>query len=194
MFEGINAISVNGWGSLLKALLPWSWGLLVVDLVFFVVLPAGALFGLLYCYRKRAARVLAKDSKGAWRACGAMWHQCFWWSMLIMVVLYFGAKDVLTMDISGAVSFETQYQQTLPGYTTSGKTAENEKAITEKLKNAKSESKARDIHRRPEYKVVRFFFRGFGYIHPFLFTVFDMIFFGWFFWPGFKMRKQGTKI
>ena len=34
MFEGVNAITVDGWGHLLKAFLPTNWALVITDVIF----------------------------------------------------------------------------------------------------------------------------------------------------------------
>jgi hypothetical protein len=190
MFDGVNAISVDGWGSLLKAFLPTSWGLVITDVMFFLEFPAMVLFGLVLFFKKH----VKQDSKGAWRACGAAWAKCFWLAMIAMVVAYFGAKDVLTTSISGTVSFEEEYRASLPGYTKTAKSSDYEKAIAERIRNQSAPIKSKDIRQRPEFKVVRFFCRNYGYIHPFFFTIIDMLLLGWFFWPGFKMKKQGIKL
>lgn len=190
MFDGVNAISVDGWGSLLKAFLPTSWGLVIIDVMFFLVFPAMVLFGLVLFFKKH----VKQDSKGAWLACGAAWMKCFWLAMIAMVVAYFGAKDVLTTSISGTVSFEEEYRASLPGYTKTAKSSDYEKAIAERIRNQSAPMKSKDIRRRLEFKVVRFFCRNYGYIHPFFFTIIDMLLLGWFFWPGFKMKKQGIKL
>ena len=190
MFDGINAITVDGWGRLLKAFVPTSWGLVITDVVFFVVFPLMVLFGLVFFFKKH----VKQDSKGAWRACGDAWSKCFWCAMIAMVVAYFGAKDALTTNISGAISFEEQYRSSLPGYTMTAKASDYEKAIAERIRNQSAPTKIKDIQRRPEFKIVRFFCRNYGYIHPFLFTIIDMLLLGWFFWPGFKMKKQGIKL
>lgn len=114
--------------------------------------------------------------------------------MIAMVIAYFGAKDVMTTNISGMVSFEEQYRASLPGYSKAGKASDYEKAIAERIRNQSAPTKSKDIRRRPEFKVVRFFCRHYGYIHPFFFTIIDMLLLGWFFWPGFKMKKQGIKL
>ena len=42
--------------------------------------------------------------------------------------------------------------------------------------------------------IVRFFYLNYCFLHPFFFTLVDVLFLGWFFWPGFAMRKQGIKL
>ena len=190
MFDGVNAISVDGWGKLLKAFLPTSWGLVITDVMFFVVFPLMILFGLVLYFKKH----VKQDSKGAWRACGAAWVKCFWCAMILMIIAYFGAKDVLTTNISGMISFEEQYCASLPGYTRMAKSSDNEKSIAECIRNQLVPTRSKEIQHRPEFKIVRFFCRNYGYIHPFFFTIIDMLLLGWFFWPGFKMKKQGIKL
>lgn len=190
MFDSINAITVNGWGSLLKACIPTSWSLFVVDVMFFVVYPLAVMFLLVLFFKKR----IRPGAQGAWRACGEAWSKCFWLSMILMVLGYFGAKEVLTTDVCGMVPYVQDYRETLPGYDKSRKSFENEEIIAESVRNKSSSYKSTDPYVPSELKVVRFFYRHYGYIHPFFFTLIDMIFLGCFFWPGFRMKKQGIKF
>lgn len=191
MFKIVNSISPDGWGHLLKAFLPTSLALAITDILFFVVFPAIVLLALVQIFKRLCAK---PDGKGAWRACGTAWARCFWCAMIALVVAYFGAKDVLTTNVSGMSSFADCYRASLPGYTKAGTALDCEKAIAERIRNKSVPPKPKDIQRRPEFKVVRFFCRHYGYIHPFFWTVADMLVLGWFFWPGFKMKKQGVKL
>ena len=190
MLDGINAISVDGWGRLLRALLPTSWGLVATDIAFFAVFPAMVLFGLVLYFKKH----VKMDGKGAWRACGAAWAKCFWLAMVAMVIAYFGARDVLTSEISGTVSFAEEYRASLPGYAKNATQFDNEKTIAERIRNKSAQRTSKNISHCTEFKVVRFFCRYYGYIHPFFFTIIDMLLLGWFFWPGFRMKKQVVKL
>ena len=187
MIESVNAISAEGWGHLLKAFLPTTWSLALTDFAFFVMWPLLVLLGLVLYFKKH----VAADGKGAWRACGVAWTKCFWFSMIAVGIAYFGARDVLTTNVSGVVSFAEEYRASLPGYE---KGARGEKAIMEKIRNPNAKSAKRDYRNAPEYRVVHFFCRRYGYIHPFFFAVIDLLVLGWFFWPGFKMKKQGIKL
>ena len=191
MIESVNAISVEGWGHLLKAFLPTTWGLALTDFVLFVVWPLVVVLALVGLFKKFFLSGDKSDGKGAWRACGAAWAKCFWISMLCVVVAYFVARDVLTTNVSGVVSFAEKYRASLPGYE---KGARGEEAIVEKIRNPNAKSAKRDYRNAPEYRVVHFFCQRYGYIHPFFFAVIDLLVLGWFFWPGFKMKKQGIKL
>lgn len=193
MIESVNAISAEGWGHLLKAFLPTTWSLALTDFAFFVMWPLLVLLGLVLYFKKH----VAADGKGAWRACGVAWTKCFWFSMIAVGIAYFGARDVLTTNVSGVVSFAEEYRASLPGYEkgSDGEEGEDiEKAIAEKIRNPNVKAEADDPDDAPEYRVVRFFCQKYGYIHPFFFAVVDLLLLGWFFWPGFKMKKQGIKL
>ncbi len=197
MFDCINAISLEGWGHLLTALLPMNPWLAVTDLVLFFVLPLCVVLGLVSYFRKH----IVLGSKGAWRASGAVWAKCFWVSMLGVIVGYFLAHDVLTRNISDVESFEVRYRKSLPGYSQ----AKGTRAVDHEVAIARELSAERTRHQgecdaevgapgSPEYCAVSFFYQEYGYIHPFLPALADMLFMCWFFWPGFKMKKQGIKL
>lgn len=187
MIESVNAISAEGWGHLLKAFLPTTWGLALTDFLFFVLWPLIVVLGLVGLFKK----FFLSGGKGAWRMCGAAWAKCFWISMLCVALAYLGARDVLTTNVSGVVSFAEKYRASLPGYE---KGAADEKAVAEKLRNPNAKATKKSYKDAPEYRIVHFFCQRYGYIHPFFFAVIDMLILGWFFWPGFKMKKQGIKL
>lgn len=179
----IDSISASGWGDLLKAFVPTSGMLLLLDLVLFVLLPLLLVLGLIGINRRQ----FSAGSKGAWRTAGAQWSASFWISMVAVVCLYFCARSVLTTSVSGIASFEAQYQQSLPG------AAEGREGVAQSLRNTKIEASP-TLKTAPEYKVVRFFWNNYGYIHPTFFALFDLIVLGWFFFPGFKMKREQTKL
>ena len=183
MIRYIDSISASGWGSLLKALVPTSGMLLLLDLVLFVLLPLLLVLGLIGINRRR----FSAGSKGAWRTAGAQWSASFWISMVAVICLYFCAHSALTTSISGIASFERQYQQSLPGG------ADGREGVAQSLRNTKV-AESSSVKAAPEYKVVVFFWNNYGYIHPTFFALFDLIVLGWFFFPGFKMKREHTKL
>lgn len=197
MFETINSLSVEGWMTMLKSLLPSGLALFVLDVVLFVVLPLALVMVLLRFFKSR----FNPGAKGVWRTAGEIWGKCFWISLLAMVCVYFMAHSLLVTEISGITSFAADYRASMPGYEHGKKDFWNIKAISERCQNkraAKEEQDAKgkegDVAKRPAYKVTEFFYRRYGYIHPAIPTLLDMIVLTWFFWPCFKMKRQMTKI
>lgn len=188
----INSISPEGWGRLLKVLFPTSGWLLFWDVFLFFVVPVGILLGLVTWQKKR----FNSGVLGVWCAAGQAWRRCFWLSLALMVGVYLLANEILTTNISGVVSFKDKYQYELAGLPVDSKLVESDRvragvarcwSASAKLKNSES------VH-APEYRVVAFFCRRFGYIHPLLFTMLDMALLGWFFWPGFKMLREKIRL
>lgn len=195
MIEILNSLSVEGWLTMLKSFLPTSLALLVWDVFLFVALPVGLVFVLVRFFRRR----FNPEAKGAWLTAGETWCKCFWTSLVTMTCIYFIAHSVLVTEIGGVTSFATDYRASMPGYDAKAKNDFwNIKAISERCRNkrtAQGKGEAKDdASRRPEYKVTAFFYRHYGYIHPTIPTLLDMIVLAGFFWPGFKMKRQTTGL
>lgn len=197
MIETLNSLSVEGWLTMLKSLLPTSLALLAWDAFFFIALPVGLVFGLVRFFRNR----FNQEAKGAWRTAGEAWCKCFWASLVAMACIYFVAHSVLVTEISGITSFATDYRASMPGYDANAKNDFwNIKAISEKCQNsraAQNKGDAKDhadASKRPAYRTTAFFYRHYGYIHPTIPTLLDMVVLAWFFWPGFKMKRQTTRL
>lgn len=183
MIRYIDSISASGWGSLLKAFVPTSGMLLLLDLVLFVLIPMLLVLVLIGINRRH----FSAGAKGAWRTAGSLWGSSFWISMVVVLCLYFCARSALTTSVSGIASFEAQYQQSLPGAT------EGREGVSRSLRNAKVPVSS-STKTAPEYIVVRFFWNNYGYLHPLFFALLDLIVLGWFFFPGFKMKREHTKL
>lgn len=183
MIRYIDSISASGWGALLKAFVPTSRWLFLLDVVLFAIVPLLLVLVLISINRRQ----FSVGSKGAWRAAGSLWCASFWISMVAVLCLYFCARSALTTSVSGIASFQTQYQQSLPGAT------EGREGVARSLRNTKVAASP-SAKASPEYKVVLFFWNNYGYIHPTFFALFDLIVLGWFFFPGFKMKREQTKL
>lgn len=197
MIEAVNSLSVEGWLTMLKSLLPSGPALFVWDVVLFVVLPLAMVMILLRFFKSR----FNPGAKGVWRTAGEIWSKCFWISLLAMVGVYFMAHSLLVTEISGITSFATDYRASMPGYEHGKKDFWNIKAISERCQNQRAtkegqgaKGREEDVTKRPAYKVTAFFYRHYGYIHPTIPTLLGMIALAWFFWPGFKMKRQMTKV
>lgn len=179
MIRYIDSISASGWGDLLKAFVPTSGMLLLLDIVLFVIFPILLVLVLIGINRRK----FSAGTKGAWRAAGSLWNASFWISMVAVLCCYFCARSALTTSVSGVASFETQYRQSLPG------SSEGREGVVKSIRNTKV-SASPTVKTSPEFIVVRFFWNNYGYLHPFFFALLDLIALGWFFFPGFKPKFQ----
>lgn len=191
--EYIDSISLSGWGILLKAFIPTDGRLLLSDVFFYAILPVVALFVSIFFAREIYKK---KNLFSAWRQAGQQWISCGLSCVIIIAVIFAISIRWLGFSVSEMVSFETQYRESLPGYSQVERSdSQNIMNVATKLRNPKRKIPVTGISvNSPEYEVVEFFYNNYCSLHPGIYALFWICFLLYFFIPGFKMSSQRTQL
>lgn len=215
----VDSISASGWGKLLATFVPATLWILIFDLIVYLVLPVLLAYLCIVLYARKSASGKTVD---VWRNCGRVWVKTGLIILVIHIFLYVIYGSLLTQSISGLRSLQSQYREDVLGAKPKKTTMENITEIASSFRNLKraitgkpsssvdstgqndgatGAEQTASASTRPssvksrEYKVVKFFYNGYAWLHHLFYViVWLVLLIVFFFLPGLKMKNERTEI
>ena len=197
--EYIDSISFSGWLKLLLSFFPTTLWTALFDLVFYIAIPLFFVYTAICLARK----TVKNEKDDVWAKSGHVWLMTGLILLGIHILLYLVYAEVLTASFSDLHSLQVQYREKHLGASPTRSSIENISTIASSVKSTKKNSgqaKAQETSSKSstsskEYKVIKFFYNGYAWLHHSLYQLLWIVFLVFFFiLPGIKMQNDKTQI
>ena len=215
----VDSVTFDAWKKLLAAFFPTNLWIGLFDLIAWIIIPLIVVYFSIKFQRKKMEGV----HDNVWQNCGKAWMNAGLVVLLVCFAMYLIYASVLPWSFSGLRSLEVQYREDVLGAKSSKTITENITDLATSFRNKKTKTPSaqagsslssyssndsvdnisalnnttapKSSSKSKEYKVVKFFYKGYNWLHHLLYEVVWIVVLAFYFLlPGYKMSHEKIKI